>query len=562
MCGIFGVITGNTGLVKYRELIYQGMVTGWLRGEESTGYFTVGKDKPKLVNTYKSTARGTEFMDLRESRKMMNNLYDYNVFVGHHRFATGPKNICVENAHPFTHGKVTLVHNGVFRNSFHFPHSNSQNVEPVDSAKFTYNLSMMAAGKDTTEFIQRVEGTYAAVWWDTEQEKLFITRNEDRPLSISMDEEKETLFFASERLHLEWLLTRNGIKHTEPVQAAKNWLYAMSIKKGLEVEQTEYTPGNPFSHNKSDTNFGSNWPHQNKGGRPRLPELPSPRNADISPTLVSDFQTYPVYAQKEYVDLHPEAARMANKFLDTLGVHIGSIVPMQPVSWARYAAITGGTWGRGTFKSFGRVKFNLEMDNISEDQWDKIETLGNFAHIRIVNVSTDTHSGEKTLIGILMWAETRRHWLLLAEAEAKTRRNADSPERRTELHEVSERIREAAKDAARETVPFPTGEEGVELPELNGTRTQKLTSTGNDSEETSSADSESLTFVLGPQHSMITMQSWENKTKYGCGNCGGLLGDPTKTNWIGESPLCDDCKGSSEFWAKHMGMNEINVGEA
>src|SRR5690606_31129943 len=105
--------------------------------------------------------------------------------------------------------RTLLVHNGTVGNHLEFPHQSSD-VPAVDSARIAYNLSKMPGSE--IEFLSKITGSYALVWWDSVINQLRIARNAERPLNYAWSDDRKYFFFASERLHLLWLLDRCDIK--------------------------------------------------------------------------------------------------------------------------------------------------------------------------------------------------------------------------------------------------------------------------------------------------------------------------------------------------------------
>ena len=123
-----------------------------------------------------------------------------NIVVGHNRSATKGA-VSSTNAHPFSEGKIVLVHNGTLHNQKDF----NKDVE-VDSHAITHALNERPA----KEVLKEIDGAFAFVWYDREQGKLFIARNSERPLSFI--ETASQVVFASEGSMLDWLMNRKYVK--------------------------------------------------------------------------------------------------------------------------------------------------------------------------------------------------------------------------------------------------------------------------------------------------------------------------------------------------------------
>ena len=197
MCGIVGIISKNQAGLYHTDmdLFEDLLVCDSLRGLDSTGVFGVYKNRQ--ARTLKVAAephmlfRCNEWSDFKTKA-----VSSMTMVVGHNRSATRGS-VTTTNAHPFTEGKIVLVHNGTLHNQKDF----NTDVE-VDSHAITHALNKRPA----KEVLKEIDGAFAFVWYDRSEGKLFIARNSERPLSFA--ETTNNIIFASEGPMLEWLLSR------------------------------------------------------------------------------------------------------------------------------------------------------------------------------------------------------------------------------------------------------------------------------------------------------------------------------------------------------------------
>ncbi|MEO8863253.1 MAG: glutamine--fructose-6-phosphate transaminase (isomerizing) [Candidatus Saccharimonadales bacterium] len=100
MCGIMGYVGDRPA----KNVIFNGLQRLEYRGYDSAGIATIGKK----LQTIKATGDTSNLnLDLLDEEALLG--------VGHTRWATHGKPTVV-NAHPHTHGSITLVHNGIIEN--------------------------------------------------------------------------------------------------------------------------------------------------------------------------------------------------------------------------------------------------------------------------------------------------------------------------------------------------------------------------------------------------------------------------------------------------------------
>jgi len=216
MCGIVGV-AGDL-LIKHERAFSDLLVMNQLRGFDSIGVVRVGvQSRPDVVKTLLNSP---SFIASSEYKKLL--VGANRVFIGHNRAATiGDVN--VENAHPFTHGYITGVHNGTisFRQDLLDHHKFK-----VDSDNLFYHIFK----KGVKDLWPKVWGAASLVWWNSAGESLNFLRNKERPMYIAYDKEHKVVMWASEFYMLMAAASRNGIiLDGSPVATEINKLYTFSF---------------------------------------------------------------------------------------------------------------------------------------------------------------------------------------------------------------------------------------------------------------------------------------------------------------------------------------------
>ncbi len=217
MCGIVGMVAKEAAGFYYNhaELFKQMLLCDSVRGEDSTGVFGVLRNKQ--VRLAKQAAAPQIFYETKAWDKFITMMTkEMQIVVGHNRSATKGL-INNENAHPFLKDNIVLVHNGTLSN-----HRGLYNTE-VDSDAICHGF----AEKGVEETLNFIQGAWALVWYDMTTKKLYLARNEDRPLTIAHTE--QNLLFASEGIMLQWLAKRNNMEIKDIFHLDPHVLYEVGV---------------------------------------------------------------------------------------------------------------------------------------------------------------------------------------------------------------------------------------------------------------------------------------------------------------------------------------------
>lgn len=210
MCGIVGVC-GN--ILALHEKMFE-----WLlkldtdRGPHSTGVLSVTSEGKRNV----VKCLGTPWQLFGDDKYVKLMRKKHKVLLGHNRWATTGA-VTARNAHPFTHGHVSGVHNGTLRTqSLLDDHKHYE----VDSDNIYYHLSKNSI-EDT---ISKLHGAYCLVWVDAKTQELCMIRNHERPLFFATTEDGKTIFWASEAWMLNIAAGKAGVKIIAPIALPENTL--------------------------------------------------------------------------------------------------------------------------------------------------------------------------------------------------------------------------------------------------------------------------------------------------------------------------------------------------
>jgi hypothetical protein len=245
MCGIIGVIS-NDGF-KDKNLIdfmADGLITGSVRGSDSTGMYQITNDKIITYTYAKEVLTGHEFLQTPAALALVKKVPEAMITVAHHRAATHGS-VTKGNAHPFVYTKfndpdnfVIGVHNGTLTE---WNRSIGKNKFEVDSE---FAIHQMAV-KGVFDAIKEMRGAYAfAVYDSSDPYKFHLATSGDRPLHFAFVHAGKTVIFASEARHLAWLADRNRlvIKGNEIKSMKAQQFVTFDLDGDLEKYQTTHIP--------------------------------------------------------------------------------------------------------------------------------------------------------------------------------------------------------------------------------------------------------------------------------------------------------------------------------
>lgn len=191
MCGIVGM-AGDIGIAD-RAIFRDMLDICQLRGRDSTGAINITRHK--TYGYVKEVGPPTFLFDRRAYGQIIET-GSHAAFIGHCRHKTSGE-VSRKNAHPFEFEdeEIIGVHNGTLRN---YHHLTGHSYQKVDSEVLYEHL----AEHGPEETFDRIDGAWACVWWNGEEETLNFIRNEERPLVFCWSEDRRKLYWASSR----WML--------------------------------------------------------------------------------------------------------------------------------------------------------------------------------------------------------------------------------------------------------------------------------------------------------------------------------------------------------------------
>lgn len=234
MCGLVGLISRKPMGFHHAdlELMQNLLLLDQIRGEDSTGVFTVMRDGNLTITKIGSHPMHL-FATAAWGKHRSKAIQEGRIMIGHNRKAT-MGGINSMNAHPFHEDNIVLAHNGTVRGG----HKKMADTE-VDSHAVCHAF----AEKGAEAVIAELDAAFAFIWWDIEAQRLFAVRNSERPLNIVTTEDYHIL--CSEPWMAEALLNREKKKVTATVEIPAGRLYEFQL--GGSYSSREVTLKKPWT---------------------------------------------------------------------------------------------------------------------------------------------------------------------------------------------------------------------------------------------------------------------------------------------------------------------------
>jgi hypothetical protein len=212
-----------------RDLFTTLLFVDTLRGKDSTGAMCI--TNIGNVEMAKQATSAQAFIDTKEYKDLEKTAWERGwAMIGHNRAATRGV-VSDENAHPFVvDDKILLVHNG----TFHGDHKKLKDTE-VDSEAIAHLL----AEHSPEEALRKVHAAFALIWYNVEEKKICLIRNNQRPLWYAQTH--DTYIIASEESIINFGMERHRMKALEdcgPFLLKENQIVEFELGKDRTTKET------------------------------------------------------------------------------------------------------------------------------------------------------------------------------------------------------------------------------------------------------------------------------------------------------------------------------------
>lgn len=201
MCGIFGAIGKNIDPAVIVALA----ALNRSRGQDSIGFATV--DGAGVVNTWKRAGDPWELLRSKQFARHKRGWSGKWAVLGHTRYGTRGKPT-ERNAHPFTYGAVTGMHNGIVSAPAKYE---------VDS-EYLFDLLAQHSG-DYQKALEHVDGHWGLAWTDGD----FVWLQAHNQ-SLAYARHNGAVYYASDDDHLGAALAIVGRPRVERFTEGETWL--------------------------------------------------------------------------------------------------------------------------------------------------------------------------------------------------------------------------------------------------------------------------------------------------------------------------------------------------
>lgn len=201
MCGIVGVASPGPMQPQMKDFFQSMLLHDVIRGHHATGIAAIDTYDRSLA-VEKRALPSYDFLRIEDVQKnLFDSKHNFNIYIGHNRWATMGDKSKDDNAHPFVHGDIVGVHNGSLRGQHRLDDSSKFE---VDSDNLYYHMDKNGLDQSLT----KIDGAFSLVWYDRSDNTLNFIRNSERPMVIAKLT-NGSYVWCSEMGMMRWLVGRH-----------------------------------------------------------------------------------------------------------------------------------------------------------------------------------------------------------------------------------------------------------------------------------------------------------------------------------------------------------------
>lgn len=234
MCGIFGFAKSEKVLSSVGEHQLRGIVMDLAclnesRGKDGTGIALMSKSELTVLKEAKPVSALIKTKRFREMIRRINSRT--LICLGHTRLAT-VGSVHNNHCHPFVSDDFVGVHNGHFLNREDLLKKYKKEVQtPVDSEAIFRVLDGESSTPGVISRLKEMSGDFALGFANlADPFRLYLVRNDERPLHVAYVKKLEVLFWTSEQKHLEFTLVRNDLD-AKVYELQSDQLYSADVRQ-------------------------------------------------------------------------------------------------------------------------------------------------------------------------------------------------------------------------------------------------------------------------------------------------------------------------------------------
>lgn len=253
MCGIVTVFGSDMAAV-HGQIMKDLLIIDQVRGMHATGVVRV--DNQGIPTIKKEPVNGATFVSDTNNKAFVTSLVGARGIIGHNRWATMGA-LVAENAHPFQHGHITMVHNGTLDSQDTLATDEEHKSFDVDSNQLAFTLGKWGVQRT----IRQTDGAFVLAWHDKDENSFNFVRNSKRPFWLAKVSGKDVYIGASEKWMIEAACARQKTVVTidEPQELPVGQHVKYVLGKGAFANKTHRPVVTPVTLMPYDETFYGSW---------------------------------------------------------------------------------------------------------------------------------------------------------------------------------------------------------------------------------------------------------------------------------------------------------------